>query len=103
VGFEMLVVPAMASRMGLPVSMRATLKARCRGPWARPGGRRRFRPARLVTGADGILEVERLPWSGSGDPSTAALAEALVALPFGPDEEGGDHAIADVVLLEVRR
>jgi molybdopterin molybdotransferase len=90
VGCELLVVPALATRVGREMKPRATLVARYEGTWGRPAPRRRFRPARLATDADGTLHAHPLPWRGSGDPFGLAAGEALVEIPEGrePPAEG---------------
>lgn len=92
VGFEILVVPALRGLLGLPVEARRTVKARYRGPLAPGGDRRRYRPVRLESAADGALVAKALPWTGSGDPFVSARAEALAAL---PDAEGTPAFSAD--------
>ena len=75
---------------------RRTLRARYVGPVGPGGDRRRYRPVRLESAADGSLVAKALPWTGSGDPFVSARAEALVAL---PDEE----AVAPDALPRSRR
>ncbi|MDA1194983.1 MAG: molybdopterin molybdotransferase MoeA, partial [Planctomycetota bacterium] len=83
VGFELLVVPALGSRLGLPVQARRTMRATYEGPWGEAASRRRFRPVVLGTAADGMLLARAAPWHGSGDPFGLAGADGLAVLPEG--------------------
>lgn len=81
VGFEVLGVPLLRARLGLPFEGRARLSARWLGPDPGPAARRRYRPVRLASGADGVLEAQPVAWKGSGDPFALARAQALAELP----------------------
>ena len=97
VGFELLVVPALRTRLGLPLAARRTLRARYDGPWGRPGPRRRFRPVTLASDGGGRLLARAAPWKGSGDPFGLARGDALAVLP--EDAEVPTDALVDVVPL----
>jgi molybdopterin molybdotransferase len=98
VGFELLAVPVIRTRLGLPFAPRRFLRARYEGPWGRPGPRRRYRPARLSTTEDGRLVATAEPWRGSGDPFGLAAGDALAVLPEGRHDPGGDRVV-DVLPL----
>lgn len=83
VGFEVLVIPALRTRLGLPFAPRRTLHARYEGPWGKPGPRRRFRPVTLAADAHGALVATAAPWRGSGDPFGLAGGDALAVLTEG--------------------
>jgi molybdopterin molybdotransferase len=99
VGFEVLAVPALRTRLGLPFAPRRTLPARM--PW--PGGaaavRRRYRPVRLAGDAAGTLCAEPLAWRGSGDAFGAVAADGLAVLPEGRAEPAGTPVVVDVLPL----
>ena len=97
VGFEVLAVPALATRLGRPFAPRRALRAGWHGPAFGPHPRRRFRPVWLASDADGGLWAEAAAWKGSGDPFVLAAGEALAELP-----EGGLSAEGSlrVLLLE---
>ena len=95
VGFELLVRPALDTRLGLPLVARRTLRARYPEPGGRSFSRRRFRPVTLHAGDGALLEARLLPWRGSGDPFGFATAEGLAVFPEGqPIPE-----VVEVVLL----
>jgi molybdopterin molybdotransferase len=102
VGFELLVRPVLAQRLGRPWCARATVTARYAGPCGRAGPRRRYRPATITTDATGRLEAHALPWRGSGDPFSMALAPAWIVLPEDrdPPVDRDGVALVDVVVLE---
>jgi molybdopterin molybdotransferase len=81
VGFELLAVPALATRLGIAFAPRRAFTAGWHGPAPGPHARRRYRPVRLASDADGGLWAEPIPWKGSGDPFALAGAEALAELP----------------------
>jgi molybdopterin molybdotransferase len=87
VGFEILAVPALATRLGRAFAPRRALIAGWHGPDFGPHPKRRFRPVHLVSDADGGLWAEPAGWKGSGDPFALAAGEALAELP-----EGGSSA-----------
>ncbi len=91
VGFEILAVPALATRLGRPFAPRRALAAGWHGPAFGPHARRRFRPVSLASDADGGLWAEPVAWKGSGDPFALAGGEALAELP-----EGGSSAEGSV-------
>ncbi len=101
VGFELLVVPALRTRVGLPLAQRPTLRARYDGPWGKPGPRRRFRPVALATDDAGALLARAAPWHGSGDPFGLARGDALAVLP--EDVEAPADGLVDVVPLSESR
>jgi len=98
VGFEVLVTPALRTRVGLPFAPRTTLRARYEGPWGKSGPRRRYRLARLSTDADGRLCARATPWKGSGDPFGLAAGDGLAILPEDTPEPGA-AAVIDVIPL----
>ena len=93
VGFEILVVPALRTRLGLHLAARGTLRATYDGPWGEPATRRRYRPVRLETDAQGRLRARATAWRGSGDPFGLAESDALAVLPEGTPAQ----ALVDVV------
>lgn len=97
VGFEILVVPALRTRVGLPFAARRTLTARYDGPWGRALPRRRFRPVRLATDAEGRLHAQATTWRGSGDPFGLAQGEGLVAMPEHGEPPSTGPALLPVV------
>lgn len=99
VGFEILVVPAIRGLLGESVEARRTVKARYRGHVGRGGDRRRYRPVRLESAADGTLLAQALPWTGSGDPFVSARAAALAVLPDSEPSDGREPVV-DVLPLE---
>ena len=100
VGFELVVVPALAALLGRPWAPRPSLRARYEGPWGRAMPRRRFRPVSLLTRDDGTLVARARPWSGSGDPLVALRSGALAALPEGVGAGDEGAACVDVYPLE---
>ncbi|MFM8981013.1 MAG: molybdopterin molybdotransferase MoeA [Planctomycetia bacterium] len=80
VGMELLVAPALATRLGRPCAPRRAWRVAWAGADAGPHARVRLRPATLADGARG-LEARPVPWKGSGDPFALAAAEALAVLP----------------------
>ena len=97
-GFELLAVPALQTRLGLPFAPRGTLRARFDGDWGRPGPRRRYRPVGLTTDPEGTLVATALDWHGSGDPFPLAHAEGLAVLT--EDTPRPADGILDVVPLD---
>ncbi len=87
VGFEILVQPALRTRVGLALEARAAFDADYDGPWGKTSPKRRYRPVRLGSDA-GRLTATAVPWRGSGDPFALAAADALVAIPAGTDAPG---------------
>jgi len=81
VGFEVLVVPALRTRVGLKLRPRRTLRALYDGPWGPASSRRRFRPVTLETNEEARLWAHAQPWRGSGDPFGLAGGEALAVIP----------------------
>lgn len=80
VGFETLVRPAIAMRLGSGFCVREEVPVRYVGPWGKPSVRRRFRPADLELDAEGRLLARARPWHGSGDPFAFYEAGAWVVL-----------------------
>jgi molybdopterin molybdotransferase len=83
VTFELLGVPALRARTGLPFSARRAVPALWRGPALGPADRLRVRPARLSVDDDARLEAVAAPWRGSGDPFGLAEGDALALVPPG--------------------
>lgn len=100
VGCELLVVPLLAALYEAPVRARPLRKARYVGDWGRAMPRRRFRPVRVSTDAEGTLVAEALPWRGSGDLFVLAAAEGLAIL---PEHATGPAASGLVDLLPLAR
>lgn len=80
VGMELLVAPALATRLGRPFAARRAWPVAWAGPDVGPYARVRLRPVTLEPGAAG-LEARPVAWKGSGDPFALAHAEALAVLP----------------------
>lgn len=80
VGMELLVAPALATRLGRPFAPRRAWRLPWAGADTGPYGRVRLRPARLEDGPGG-LQAQPVAWKGSGDPFALAAAEALAVLP----------------------
>ena len=99
VGCEMLVAPALRTRVGLPLEARSTLHAHYLGPWGKTGPRRRYRPVRLGSDPQGRLIAEATPWKGSGDPFGLAAGDALAVLPEDRAEPASGEALIEVVPL----
>jgi molybdopterin molybdotransferase len=99
VGFEVLAVPALRTRLGLPFAPRRTLSALLADAWPGAHPRRRFRPAAMEQDADGRLRARLKPWKGSGDPFGLASAEALAVLPEGGPPAAGATRV-DVIPLD---
>jgi molybdopterin molybdotransferase len=97
VGFEVLVVPALRTRVGLPVAPRSSLRARLEGPWPGRAARRRFRPVRLAAGEDGTLRAVPAGWRGSGDPFGLSRGDALAVIP--EDRDPPEEAARWVAVL----
>ena len=100
VGFELLVVPALHSRLGLPFSPRATVRAVFDGTAKKPIPRRQFVPVRLVHQGTCARAVP-VRWTGSGDPFGLAAADALAAVPEGAVIAAPGSVEVDVVPLGV--
>lgn len=101
VGFELLVVPALRTRVGLPFAPRPTLTAHFEGPWGKPSPRRRYRPVRLRTSADGRLLAVATPWQGSGDPFGLGGCDALAVLPEASRDGEAEPGVRTVQVLPV--
>ena len=82
-GLEAFVRPALARLAGAPEDEQAmrTGTARWTGPRRTAKDRQWNVPARLRHGADGVLELEGLPFKGSADIVNAARADALAIVP----------------------
>ncbi len=91
-GFEVFVRPALAKLAGGgPQEQGERLgRARWSGKTLRAPGRQNNVPARLETGADGVLELHGLPFRGSADIVTAANADALCVVPRDTEVEAGE-------------
>jgi molybdopterin molybdotransferase len=80
VGFEILVAPVLAVRLGRPFAPRATILARPTAPLPAPSSRRQFTPVTLdLSVAPAAATPVR--WSGSGDPFGLAKAHGLAIVP----------------------
>lgn len=84
-GFEVFVRAALARLGGDDPELEAEriARGRWRGPERRAGDRQENLPARVTTGADGVSELEPLPFLGSADIVAAARASALAIVPPG--------------------
>jgi molybdopterin molybdotransferase len=82
VGFELLVAPALATRLGIPFAPRRTLRAVFDGTTGKPIARRQVLPVRLEHRGT-VAHAVPLPWKGSGDPFALARADALAFVPEG--------------------
>jgi molybdopterin molybdotransferase len=100
VGFEVLGVPALRTRLGRPFEARRELRARHRVQSGGAANRARYRPARLRTDDDGVLWATIERWKGSGDPFASATAEALLVFPRGLQVPPDGVATLPAVLLE---
>jgi molybdopterin molybdotransferase len=99
VGFELLVVPALRTRLGVPFAPRATVRALFDGTTGRPMPRRQFVPAALRH--QGVRAVARpVRFTGSGDPFGLALADALAVVPEGARVDRAMETEVDVVPLD---
>ena len=82
-GFEVFVRPALARLSGAgPEAWRERLRrGRWHGAATEPHWRQQNLPARVALGADGVDELEPLPWLGSADVVGVAAADALAVVP----------------------
>ncbi|MCC7138851.1 MAG: molybdopterin molybdotransferase MoeA [Planctomycetes bacterium] len=82
VGFELLVVPALRTRLGVPFAPRATVPAKPRGAFPAPTARRHYVPVALdvAPGPVPCLVAEPVAWKGSGDPFGLAAATGLAVV-----------------------
>jgi molybdopterin molybdotransferase len=98
VGFELLVAPTLAWRLGRPWDALACWRL----PWAgaRLGsyGRLRVRPVRLAPRAEGGVEARPAEWKGSGDPFALVGLDGLALVP-----EAGIEAGAEVRVVRLWR
>jgi molybdopterin molybdotransferase len=99
VGFEVLAVPAIRTRLGLPFAPRAAVRARYAGPWSGPSDRRRYRPVRLEVSTDARSEARATGWRGSGDPFGLASGDGIVAIPEGFAPPPSGEALLEVIRL----
>jgi molybdopterin molybdotransferase len=98
VGFEVLVVPALRTRLGLPFRPRATRRARFDGTTGRAIPRRQLLPVAL--GHDGSAAVARpVRLTGSGDPFALAAADGLALVPEGTRVERAGEVELEVIPL----
>jgi molybdopterin molybdotransferase len=98
VGFELLVVPALRTRLGLPFGPRRSIRALLDGTTGRPLQRRQYLP--VVLEHDGTRAVARAVRStGSGDPFGLAAADALAVVPEGARVERPRETEVEVVPL----
>lgn len=83
VGFELLVAPALAVRLGRSFAPRATVRAAFAGRLPAPGPRRQFVPVRLVAASVGAPGLVATPVRslGSGDPFALAAADGFAVVP----------------------
>ncbi len=79
-GFEVFVRPALSRMAGAGDEELAerVKRGRWRGPATRAADRQENLPARIREGADGVVELEPIPFRGSADIVAASLAGALV-------------------------
>ena len=91
-GLEAFVRPALARMAGAPSEEQGARLGRARwvGPERRAADRQWNLPARLRHGADGVLELEALPFRGSADIVHAARADALAVIPPNRSVATGD-------------
>ena len=80
VGFEVLVVPALRTRLGLPFTPRTMLPAAWSGPPVAPIARRQYVPVDLGL-AGPVLTARAIPWAGSGDLFALGRAAGLAVVP----------------------
>ncbi len=99
VGFEVLVVPALRSLLGMGLAPRRTLRVRYEGSWGKPGPRRRFRPVSLASEPDGTLRAAPCDWRGSGDPFGLASGDALIVFPEDAAPPADGSALLDAIPL----
>lgn len=81
VGFELLVAPALGTRLGRPFAPRPTVTAVPAGRWPAPSARRVFLPVAVAPGPDGRLVATPVRSTGSGDPFALAGADGLGVVP----------------------
>jgi molybdopterin molybdotransferase len=98
VGFEVLVVPALRARLGLPFAARRTVPATWAGAAPRPIDRRQYVPVALERDASG-LRARPVRWKGSGDPFGLAAADALAVVHEGAPVAGPDPAQVPAIPL----
>lgn len=92
VGFELLVAPALAVRLGRPFAPRATVRATFAGRPPAAGPRRQFVPVRLAAATEGAPGLVATPVRslGSGDPFALAAADGFaVVRELAAPEAGG--------------
>jgi len=91
-GFELFVRAALARMSGDEPELERERLARGRwlGRAERGGDRQNNLPARVQTGADGVLELEPIPFRGSADLVAAAKADALAIVPAGGEIRPGE-------------
>ena len=86
VGFEVLVVPVLRARAGLPFAPRETVRVAFEGRTGKAIPRRQFLPVALAPPRDregGAPRAVPVRWTGSGDPFGLAEADALAVVPEG--------------------
>jgi molybdopterin molybdotransferase len=90
-GFELFVRAALARLAGdAPELEGERLRVgRWRGPRERGGDRQNNLPARVRGSADGVDELEPIPYRGSADLVAVAQADALAIVPVGGSVEPG--------------
>jgi molybdopterin molybdotransferase len=94
VGFLLFVRQAVAILAGLRGLPEGWLQVQLSGDFKQRGDRMTFYPSRLVGGSRGALAtVETLPWGGSADLRTIALADGFAIFPAGDR----DYSSGDVV------
>jgi molybdopterin molybdotransferase len=98
VGFELLVVPALRTRLGLPFAPRETVRATFDGVTGAPIPRRLVVPVRMRHEGTEARALP-VPWTGSGDPFGLARADGLALVPEGTRVEVPGTALVDVVPL----
>ncbi|MCZ6597643.1 MAG: molybdopterin molybdotransferase MoeA [Planctomycetota bacterium] len=82
-GFEVFVRPVLARLAGADVEEEAErlLRGRWLGPEVAAKGRQHNLPATVGRGADGVVELQPLPWKGSADIVALTAAGGLAVVP----------------------
>lgn len=96
--FELFVAPAIARLAGHPPAPRTRQKAELATAWTHRGDRPTFFPGRWEKADAAVPRVHPLPWKGSADLRTIALADCLLCFPPGETSYPAGAAI-DVIPL----
>jgi molybdopterin molybdotransferase len=100
VGFEVLVVPVIRARLGMPFGARETLRVVFDGTTGKPIARRQYLPVSLASGPEApTLRARPVRWTGSGDPFGLAAADALAVVPEGTTIAKGGETVLDAIPL----